>query len=214
MSDQNAPLVRIVDDDPTLRKSLAFLLSCEGYETVGYESARDFLVKDSPSQPGCIILDVKMPEVSGIALQKELNRRANTLPIIFLTAHGDIDMAVQSLHDGAFDFQQKPIDPPRLITSISRAIKKSTLQHGMRFDVTESIAKYQRLTKRENEVLRFVSQGFLNREIAQRLNVSVRTVETQRASGKWKLQIDSVSELSLFFQNIDSLLKDGQPKLG
>ncbi len=83
MSNQNAPLVRIVDDDPTLRKSLAFLLSCEGYETVGYESARDFLVKDSPSQPGCIILDVKMPEVSGIALQKELNRRANTLPIIF-----------------------------------------------------------------------------------------------------------------------------------
>ena len=123
-------------------------------------------------------------------------------------------MAVQSLHDGAFDFQQKPIDPPRLITSISRAIKKSTLQHGMRFDVTESIAKYQRLTKRENEVLRFVSQGFLNREIAQRLNVSVRTVETQRASGKLKLQIDSVSELSSFFQNIDSLLKDGQPKLG
>ena len=118
------------------------------------------------------------------------------------------------MHDGAFDFQQKPIDPPRLITSVSRAIKKSALQHGMRFDVTESIAKYQRLTKRENEVLRFVSQGFLNRESAQRLNVSVRTVETQRASGKWKLQIDSVSELSSFFQNIDSLLKDGQAKLG
>ncbi|MCI5896460.1 MAG: response regulator [Candidatus Aphodousia sp.] len=202
-------LIRIVDDDPSLRKSLSFLLNCEGYQTVDYAGAHDFLTHDSPSRPGCLILDVQMPEISGVALQKELNRRASTLPIIFLTAHGDIDMAVQSMHDGAFDFQQKPIDPPRLINAVARAVKKSVQYYGFHFDVSDALNKYQQLTERENEVLRLVAQGFLNRQIAEKLAISVRTVETQRASAKRKLQIDCVSELSAFFENIDSLLSAG-----
>ena len=125
MKSQTKPLVRIVDDDASFRKSLSFLLACEGYEIESYASAADFLRSDRPSIPGCLILDVRMPDISGIALQHELNRRANSLPIIFLTAHGEVDMAVQSMHDGAFDFQQKPIDPPKLLTAVARAIKNS-----------------------------------------------------------------------------------------
>ncbi len=209
MTQSVKPVVRIVDDDPSLRDSLTFLLECEGFQVTAFDSAESFLRNDMPSIPGCIILDVKMPGASGIALHRELNRRAVTLPIIFLTAHGDIDMAVQSLQDGAFDFQQKPIDPPKLITSVSRAIKKNDSYRHFDFDVNLAMHRYKQLTARENEVLRLVAQGYLNRQIAERLGLSLRTVQVQRLNGRHKLQLDTASDLAVFFENIDALLQDG-----
>lgn len=211
---KETPLIRIVDDDDSLRESLVFLFDCEGLETASYPDTESFLREDFPSRPGCIILDVRMPAVSGIALQQELNRRGNTLPIIFLTAHGDIDMAVQSLHDGAFDFQQKPVDPPKLITAVMKAIKKNATYQGETLDVPEALHRYQSLTTRENEVMRLVAQGFLNRQIAERLSLSKRTIEVQRASAKRKLKIDSASELADFFQTVDQLRETGSLKEG
>lgn len=209
MKSVQKPLVRIVDDDPSFRQSLSFLLTCEGYEVECHCAAADFLRNDKPSVPGCLILDVRMPEISGIALQHELNRRANSLPIIFLTAHGEVNMAVQSMHDGAFDFQQKPIDPPRLLTAVARAIKKSCAQGNFLFDVSTAMFRYKQLTERENEVLRLAARGFLNRQIAERLGLSIRTVQVQRLNGRHKLQIDSVSDLAAFFERIDALLSEG-----
>lgn len=203
------PLVRIVDDDDSLRNSLSFLLTCEGYVTELYPDAASFLVNDQPSRPGCLILDVRMSEMSGLALQRELNRRAVTLPIIFLTAHGDIDMAVQSMRDGAFDFLQKPVDPPRLITAVARAVKKSCGHETIGYPPQEALSRYQLLTSRESQVMRLVAKGLLNRQIAARLGLSVRTVETQRASAKKKLPLLSVSDLAPFFETVDALLLHG-----
>lgn len=99
------PLIRIVDDNDTLRQSLEFMLQCEGYEVVSYSSAMEFLKSDTPSRPGCLILDIQMPEMSGLDLFNRLNHRGYEVPVIFLTAHGDIDMAVGAMRDGACDFQ-------------------------------------------------------------------------------------------------------------
>lgn len=117
-------LIRVVDDDANLRQSLKFLLEAEGWEVETYESAEAFITGDSPSVPGCIILDVRMERMSGLELQKLLNERGNLLPIVFLTGHGDMEMAVNAMKNGAIDFVAKPIDPEKFIAAITRTIEK------------------------------------------------------------------------------------------
>lgn len=209
MSLLNSPLVRIVDDDPSLRKSLEFMLKCEGFDVKTYEAAECFLKEDTPSRLGCLILDVKMPGLSGIELQHEMNRRSITIPIIFLTAHGEIDMAVQSMRDGAFDFLQKPVDPSKLLPAVTKAIIKSKSHQIGASDLGVELHKKALLTQREEQVLRHVSQGFLNREIASKLGLSIRTIEVQRASGKKKIGLSTPAELSIFFERVDLALSKG-----
>lgn len=122
---QNEALIRIVDDDADLRKGLTFMLECAGWKSAAYPSARDFLTQDSPSIPGCLILDVQMAGMTGIELQHEMNRRGNTLPIIFLTGHGDIDMAVTAMIDGAANFIQKPPESGKLLAAIETCVSQS-----------------------------------------------------------------------------------------
>ena len=203
------PLIRIVDDDAELRESLEFMLACEGYETAAYPSAQAFLADDMPSRIDCIVLDVMMPEVSGLELQEALNRRASQTPIIFLTAHGTIDMAVQTMREGACDFQQKPINAEKFLQAIARAVEADRERRGGARDIREEMARYRSLTAREEEICRLVAQGCINKAIGERLGISKRTVDHIRASALGKLQIKSIAELAGFFERIDRALERG-----
>ena len=198
------PLVRIVDDDPQVRSSLAFMLRQEGYECAVYESARAFLTSDTPSRPGCLLLDVCMPDMTGLELQDEMIRRGMTLPIVFLSAHGDIDMAVDTMQKGASAFVQKTADRPRLMAAISRAVTRST---GPASDPGEEVARWHTLTDREREVAELIAEGLLNREVGERLGgISVKTVQVHRGEVCRKLGVKGASGISQAVRRVKQLL--------
>lgn len=190
---QERALVRIVDDDEGLRKGLSFMLRCAGWKSRCYASAEAFLREDSPSEPGCLILDVQMPGVSGIELQHELIRRDCTLPIIFLSGHGDIDMAVQAIQDGAVHFLQKPVDSAKLLEALEKAARRSLEESGPAIDAASARHRLAQLTRRELEVIRLVAGGLSSRAVADRLGISERTVEAHRSSANRKLGVSSTS---------------------
>lgn len=195
-------LVRIVDDNADLLDSLVYLLSCEGYQTAAYGSAVEFLTKDDPKIPGCIILDVQMPELSGVELQQKLKAAGSKLPIIFLTAHGNVDMAVETLLDGAFDFQQKPVDPPKLFHSVARALR-TALWTTSAEDIQIEIDRAARLTEREERILRGVARGQTSRTIAESLGLSKFTVDHYRQTGCDKIGLREPADLAAFFLRTD-----------
>lgn len=190
------PLVRIVDDDPDQLASLEIMLSAEGWDVACYERASDFFAEDTPSRPGCLILDVRMPEISGLEMQEELNRREYPLPILFLTGHGDVDMAVHPLKKGAKDFLLKPVDAPRLLTSVATIVQEDCDQRAMPLDSAAWKRKFRELTEREQEIVRYVASGLLNRQIAERLGISERTVHAHRLSAYRKLNVHNVADLA------------------
>ena len=198
------PLIRIVDDDKSIRKALTFLLETEGWEVISYENPKEFLSSDTPSRTGCVILDVSMPEINGIELYEMLRERNYETPIIFLTGHGDIDMAVQAMKDGAIDFLQKPIDEERLLAAVAKAIKWDETHRGWSIDPNEEKARFESLTKREKEVVSLLAKGLINKEIAQRLNLSERTVEVHRQNACKKLKVQSSSDISLILSHLNS----------
>lgn len=190
------PLVRIVDDDPDQLASLEIMLSAEGWDVACYERASDFFAEDTPSRPGCLILDVRMPEISGLEMQEELNRREYPLPILFLTGHGDVDMAVHTPKKGAKDFLLKPVDAPRLLTSVATIVQEDCDQRAMPLDSAAWKRKFRELTEREQEIVRYVASGLLNRQIAERLGISERTVHAHRLSAYRKLNVHNVADLA------------------
>ena len=202
------PLIRVIDDDLDLLNSVEFLLKCEGYEVAAYTDAQEFLRADSPSRPGCLVLDEQMPIMTGQELQSELNARKSVLPIIFLTAHGDIDMAVQTMIRVAVDFQQKPIKPEKFLISVARAVQIDLDRRGGASDLKDEIIMYEKLTEREEQICRLVADGLINKEIGERLGISKRTVDHVRASAVNKLQGKSAAQLAAFFRRIDSVKSD------
>lgn len=175
-------LVRIVDDDSDLRAAIRFLLESEGWEVADYYSAADFLLNDDP-------------EMTGIELQGELKQHLRQIPIVFLSAHGDIEMAVKTLHEGAVDFLTKPVQEDKLVPVISRAVKLDLIKRGLSFDHEEIKERYKELTERETQIVSLLIKGLLNREIGERLGISTRTVEVHRARAFKKLQVHTISEL-------------------
>ena len=190
------PLIRIVDDDEDHLASLSLLLEGEGWQTQCSRSAREFLVTDMPSRPGCLILDVRMPGMSGLELQEEMNRREYPLPIIFLTGHGEVDMAVQALKAGAKDFLQKPVQPERLLTAVASVVQKDLDQRAMPIDEETWKARFHQLTDREADIIREAIRGRLNRQIALHLGISERTVQAHRLSAYRKLEVHNVADLA------------------
>lgn len=196
---QNEALIRIVDDDADLRKGLTFMLECAGWKSAAYPSARDFLTQDSPSIPGCLILDVQMAGMTGtgIELQHEMNRRGNTLPIIFLTGHGDIDMAVTAMIDGAANFIQKPPESGKLLAAIETCVSQSLKNAEGTSSPAVLRQRLSLLTRRELEIAELVAAGLTSRQIAERLGISERTVEVHRSSLHQKLRMQiTASSLS------------------
>lgn len=180
-------LVRIVDDDSDLRAAIRFLLESEGWEVADYYSAADFLLNDDPKIPGCLILDVRMPEMTGVELQSELKQHVREIPIVFLSAHGDIEMAVKTLHEGAVDFLTKPVQEDKLVPVISRAVKLDLIKRGLSFDHEKIKERFRELTEREKQIVLLLTKGLLNREVGERLGISTRTVEVHRARAFKKL---------------------------
>lgn len=196
------PVVRIVDDDDGDREALAFMLESSGWKVQAYSSARDFLVNDAPSQPGCVVLDVRMPGMTGLELQEEMNRRGFRLPIIFLTAHGDVAMAVGAMQKGAVSFLLKPIDPAAFARAVSQAVQ---LQGRIQNDALapgECIARFESLSERQQEIVSMIADGFLNREVAVKLGISERTVEGHRYNAFKLLGVKNRSELARFLSRV------------
>lgn len=190
MKKENA-LIRIVDDDASVRDALVYMLEQEGFDTVAYASAEEFLVNDMPSRPGVVVLDVRMPGMSGTRLQDEMIARRIDTPIIFLTGHGDVDMAVKALRKGAYHFLQKPVDTDELVRTLRECLEKT--RRGLTAE--EAREAIGLLTPRERQIAKLLLQGVPNHGIAERLNLSVRTVENHRTSLYRKLRVNSLEEL-------------------
>jgi FixJ family two-component response regulator len=192
---EHAPTVFVVDDDEAVRGSLRLLLKSVGLAATTLPTAQEFLAKYAPEQPGCLVLDVRMPGMSGLELQEQLNIRGAIIPVIFITGHGDIPMAVEAMQQGAFDFLQKPFRDQDLIDRIQRALAKDQahrLELKGRSDVRERL---EALTPREREVLNLVTGGKPNKIMAADLGVSQRTVEIHRARVMEKMHASSLAHL-------------------
>lgn len=187
--------VFIVDDDQAVRESLEDLLDSVGINTRVFTSALDFLAAYSSDEPGCLVLDVRMPGMSGLELQQELNRQEIPLPVIILTGHGDVPMAVQAMKQGALDFIQKPFRDQDLLDQINHALHCSSGQCAKQHHIEEIKQRIQTLTRREHQIMQMIVAGKANKVIAIELDLSQRTVEVHRANVMHKLQVCSVADL-------------------
>ncbi len=208
MTDIKEALVRIVDDDAEQLKSLAFLLRMGGFEVMTYQSAQAFLEMDDPRKPGCLLLDHRMPGMTGMELQAELVERGSLLPVIFLSAHGDIPMAMQAVHRGAMDFLVKPAAPDVLIAAVEKAVKKSFEDLAADAGQADLAEKAATLTDRELEVARLVAQGLLNKQIGDKLGISLPTVKLHRGNAAKKLGVRSAVAMAKALE-VAGLLSDG-----
>ena len=191
----NGHLVYVVDDDEALRDSLRWLLESSGYRVAAYSSAERFLGAYKRDVATCLVLDVRMGAMSGLQLQEELNRRGETLPIIFITGHGDVPMAVDAVKRGAFNFLEKPFKDAQLLALIDQAAAQGTTAASARVESRCAAARLATLTQREREVMELVVRGFKNKQIADDLKISVKTVEAHRARAMEKMDVSSVAEL-------------------
>jgi two-component system, LuxR family, response regulator FixJ len=187
-------VVYVVDDDAAVRDSLRFLLKSVGLPISPHVSAQEFLAVYA-GQPGCLLLDIRMPGMSGLELQQQLNLHGALIPVVFLTGHGDIPMAVEAMRHGAFDFLEKPFHDQDLIDRVRGAFEKDAENRRRLSDTDRIPGRLESLTAREREVLRLVSTGKLNKVIAADLGVSPRTVEAHRAHLMEKLGVQSVAQL-------------------
>jgi two-component system response regulator FixJ len=189
------PTVFVVDDDDAVRSSLRLLLKSAGLPAVGYASAREFLDAWQPEQAGCLILDVRMPGMSGLELQGELNQRGAIIPVIFISGHGDIPMAVEAIQHGAFDFLPKPFGDQDLLDRVQRALAADADNRKLLTQRELLRERFDTLTPREREVLGLVTQGKANKVMAGDLGVSQRTVEIHRARVMEKMGANSLAQL-------------------
>lgn len=190
------PIIYLVDDDPSIRSSLSLLLESAGYDVICFKSANDLLKYGLDSlTSGCIILDVKMPGISGMELQKELASHDFDIPIIFITGHGDIPMSVQAIKNGAVNFLAKPFEDNELLDAIDEALLRENESLRKKSEQDQIKQKIDTLTPRENELLRYLITGMLNKQIAYELNISERTVKSHRKQVLIKMGIQSIAEL-------------------
>ncbi len=192
---QGLPIVFIVDDDEAVRNSLRLLVKSVGLSATALVSAQEFLVSYDPLQPGCLVLDVRMPGMSGLELQQQLNARGAVIPVIFITGHGDVPMAVEAMQQGAFDFLQKPFRDQDLMDRIQRALEKDRANRAELGERSRIREQYETLTPREREVLALVTSGKANKVMAADLGLSQRTIEIHRARVMEKMGASSLAHL-------------------
>jgi len=201
----HAATIYIVDDDASIRHSLGWLLESAKYRVATFSSAEEFLQHADPDQFGCLILDVRMPGMDGLDLQQQLMAHATALPIIILTGHGDVPMAVRAMTQGAFDFVQKPFNGPQLLEKIKAAVDFARLRLDNKNNQAEQLRRIQTLTRREQQVMYLIVDGKANKVIAFELGVSLRTVEVHRHRVMEKMQVHSVAELTQNYLQIKEL---------
>ncbi|MFJ3776312.1 response regulator transcription factor [Streptomyces sp. NPDC090075] len=192
---QPAPVVHVVDDDEDLRQSLVFLLDSVGVQALTYPDAQTFLDEFDPAEPAVVIVDVRMPSVSGFQLQERLAELDYPAPVVFCSAYGDIPMSVRALTGGAADFLEKPYQPQRMVEVVQAQLVEARRRFAEHAERQAVRTRLETLTQREREVLRLVVDGLPSQVIAHRLGTSVRTVDVHRARIKAKTQADSIGTL-------------------
>jgi FixJ family two-component response regulator len=189
------PTVFVVDDDAAIRKAVSRLLRSAGIAVAVFASPREFLAQYDPGTPGCLVLDIAMPGFNGLQLQTTLGKKGSSLPIIFLTGHGDVSKSVQAMKGGAIDFLTKPVNAKNLLPAIRTAIERDAVARRERAKLSEICARLATLTPREREVLKHVVTGKLNKQIAGDLGTVEQTVKVHRHRVMQKLGVQSVAEL-------------------
>jgi len=189
------PTVFVVDDDPSVRSSLKFLLSTVGLHAEGFVSADAFLRKRLPDAPSCLVLDVRLPGLSGLDFQRELAARNICIPIIFLTGHGDIPMSVRAMKAGAVEFLTKPFRDQDLLDAVRVALERDRTRREQERELMTLRQRYGALTSREREVISLVASGMLNKQIADRLGTAESTVKVQRSRAMEKMHAQSLVDL-------------------
>lgn len=197
---ETQPIVYIIDDDPSIRRVLRQFLSEQGLPTTLFASAEDFLAQVRPTWAGCILLDVRMPGMSGLELQTALRERDIYLPIVFMTAHADVPMTVRAMKSGATDFVEKPFNEQQLLDTVHAALREDQHRHAARSAAATIDARLRTLTHRERQVLERVVAGDTNRQIADRWHISEKTVKIHRGRVMEKMHAASLAELVLLAQ--------------
>jgi len=187
--------VYVVDDDQAIRHAMELLMRSVGLDYEIFHSADDFLADHSNERAGCLVLDIRMPGLGGLELQEMLNQMGSTLPVIFITGHGDVPMAVEAMQKGAVDFIQKPFRDQELLDRVGEALKTDQERRSAREEQAEVLSRIEKLTNRERQVLDLVVTGKPNKVIAYELGVSQRTVEIHRARVMEKMQAKSLADL-------------------
>lgn len=194
-ANDSKPIVHIIDDDDAVRDSLALLMNSVGIDAQQYASGTEFLEASPPDSPGCVILDVRMPGLSGLQLFKKMNQRRMSWPVLFITGHGDVPMAVEAMRDGAFDFIQKPFRENELLERVQQAIAQDRSDRVQESELAGINDRLESLTAREKDVLQRIVDGCANKVIAIDLDISQRTVEQHRARVMEKMQARSLAHL-------------------
>lgn len=188
-------LVYIIDDDEAVRDSMSMLLESADIAHCSFDNAQEFFDHYDGSQRGCLVLDIRMPGMSGLELQQQLLQLASTLPIVFITGHGDVPLAVEAMRHGAVDFLRKPVNENDLMERIQQALDEETGHWNRKLDQSETEKLVASLTGREIEVFHLVAQGLANKAIAARLDISERTVEVHRSQVMKKLGVRNLAQL-------------------
>jgi FixJ family two-component response regulator len=191
----STPRVFLVDDQPAILKALQRLLMAAGFTVAPFESAHAFLAGGHAAEAGCLVLDLSMPDMDGMALQQALTARHSVLPLIFLTGHGDIASGVQAMKRGAFDFLTKPVDGDKLVAAVQAALALNAERLAVHDERNEIQQRYDSLTPREREVLLLLAEGLLNKQIAAQLGTVEKTVKVHRARVMAKMQVRSAAAL-------------------
>lgn len=182
-------VVRIVDDDAGVRESYKFLIESDSWLVKTYCSAEDFLEHDNPTVPGCVVLDVRMPGLTGLELQNRLNEFVHKIPVIFISAHADIEMVVKAMQNGALDFLPKPIKDESLLLAIEKAVRLDHMRREKENEKSQVNQNWSSLSPREQETALLIAEGLLNKQIADRLGITERTVQVHRANVFSKLGV-------------------------
>jgi FixJ family two-component response regulator len=192
---QPKPIVFVVDDDISVRESLELLIEFAGWQPETFASAEEFLARPRTATPNCLVLDVSLPDLNGLELQKLIASERTDMPIIFITGHGDVPMTVQAMKAGAVEFLIKPFDDELLLSALRHAIKRSASVLDDQAELTTLQSNYKSLTPREQDVLRLVVAGKLNKQIGMELGISEITVKAHRGKMMQKMRADSVADL-------------------
>ncbi len=198
----DAPVVFVVDDDPSVRSSLKFLLSTVGLQVESFDSADAFLHKKSAGVPSCLVLDVRLPGLSGIDIQRELAARNIRIPIIFLTGHGDISMSVRAMKAGAIEFLTKPFRDQDLLDAVRIALEQDRARREQEKEATDLQQRFDSLTPREQQVISMLVSGMLNKQIAGELGTAESTVKVQRSRAMEKMHAQSLVDLARMIEKL------------
>jgi FixJ family two-component response regulator len=188
-------IVFVVDDDPSMRRSLETLLRSVGLDVRLFSSAQEFMQAKRPDAPGCLVLDVRLPGMSGLAFQEELAKTGVAIPVIFISGHGDVPMTVRAMKAGAVEFLTKPFDDQVLLDAIHAAIERDRARHRDAASLAALMARYRQVTERERQVMKLVVAGRVNKQIAAELGLSLVTVKVHRGQVMRKMLAKSVAEL-------------------